>query len=141
MNVRGIDKMMSICLLLTLLFIGCTTTITKSKNPLFIPGTDSIQSQLARLVSCENINLDGKETTTNGKRNTELEVDILNGQHIPADDIQMKALGKSIAVVLKQALQDKNEYDTYKVLFVTREKSGGIIKRNWRGDVFKSEEL
>jgi hypothetical protein len=125
----------------TMLVAGCTITTTKTKNPAFSKSTDALQSELNKLVSCENINLDGKEITTNGKSSSELEIDITNGQNIPADENQMNDLGRQIAIIIKSSLQDKNEYDTYKVLFVVKKGDGDVTQRTWKGKIFKSVEL
>lgn len=105
----------------------------------------SINRQFAngfkQIVSCEGINLGGKEISTNGKVSSELEIDITNGQNIPTDENQMNDLGKQIALVVKQALQDKSQYNTYKVLFVTKREDAGVTQRTWKGKIFKSEEL
>ena len=50
-------------------------------------------------------------------------------------------LGKQIAIEIKQSLQDKNEYNTYKVLFITKKENDGVTQRTWKGKIFKSEEL
>ena len=141
MTLRKMTKTLSLVTLVTLLIIGCTTTTTKTKNPVFSKSTDSLQVDLNKLVSCEGVNLDGKEITTNGKINTELEIDITNGQNVPTDENQMNALAKQIAVEIKEALQDKTEYQTYKVLFITKTESAGVTSRTWKGKIFKSEEL
>ena len=125
----------------TITLISCTTTITKSKSPLFGVQTDTLTVGLNKMVRCENINLDGREITTNGKAASELEVDIMNGKNIPADNDRMKALARTIAVYLKNALQDPREYDSYKVLFVTKTMTDGVTTRNWTGVAFKREEL
>jgi len=134
-------KALSFVTLATLIVVGCTTTTTKTKNSVFSKSTDSLQVDLNKLVSCQGINLDGKEITTNGKITTELEIDITNGQNIPADENQMNALGKQIATGIKEALQDKTEYQTYKVLFIAKTESAGVTSRTWKGKIFKSEEL
>ncbi len=141
MTLTKMTKALSFVTLATLIVVGCTTTTTKTKNPVFSISTDSLQVDLNKLVSCQGINLDGKEITTNGKITTELEIDITNGQNIPADENQMNALGKQIATEIKEALQDKTEYQTYKVLFITKTESAGVTSRTWKGKIFKSEEL
>jgi uncharacterized protein involved in exopolysaccharide biosynthesis len=141
MTFKTFKKSLGLITFTTLFFIGCTTTATKTKNPVFSISTDSLQVDLNKLVSCQGINLDGKEITTNGKATTELEIDITNGQNIPADEDQMNALGKQIAAKIKEALQDKAEYQTYKVLFITKTENSGVTSRTWKGKVFKSEEL
>ena len=70
-----------------------------------------------------------------------MEIDIINGQNISADENQMIDLGKQIAKEIKQSLQDKNEYGTYKVLFITKKENDGVTQRTWKGKIFKSEEL
>lgn len=85
--------------------------------------------------------MDGKEISTNGKTNAELEIDIVNGRDIPTGESEMTSLAKTIASDLKNSLKDRAEYNTYKVLFVTRYRDGGVTRKNWKGQVFKSGEL
>jgi hypothetical protein len=134
-------KTFSFIVLIALLIVSCTTTTTKTKNPIFNRSTDSLQVDLNKLVSCEGINLDGKEITTNGKLSSELEIDITNGRNIPTNENQMNYLGKQIAILIKNALQDKNEYNTYKVLFIEKKENGGVARRTWKGKIFNSQEL
>lgn len=141
MTFTKIPKVLSLITAITLLIVSCTTTTTKTKNPVFSKPPNSLQADLNKLVSCEGINLDGKEINTDGKINTELEIDITNGQNIPSDENQMNDLGRRIAVEIKEALQDKAEYQTYKVLFITKTESAGVTSRTWKGKFFKSEEL
>jgi hypothetical protein len=133
-------KLMAI-LITAAIIAGCTMTTTKTKAPVFSITTEQLQKDLNKLVSCENVNLDGKETNTNGQISSELEVDIINGKGIPADDDQMISLGRSIASDLKKSLKDPNQYSSYKVLFVKKQTDGSMTQRSWRGKVFKSEEL
>lgn len=120
---------------------SCTMTTTRAKPPLFSIPTEQVQRDLNQLVSCENVNLDGMEVTTDGKTDSELEIDIINGKDIPADDDQMISLGKSIASDLKRSLKDQNQYNSYKVLFVKKQTDGGVTQRSWRGKVFNTGEL
>lgn len=134
-------KIISLVLLMPLIIASCTLTTTKTKDPLFSKSTDSLQVDLNKIVSCEAINLDGEEISTNGTASTELEIDITNGRNIPSGENQMKDLEKQIAVKVKQALRDRNEYNTYKVLFVTKKENAGITETTSDGRIFKSEEL
>jgi hypothetical protein len=70
-----------------------------------------------------------------------LEIDITNGQNIPIDQEQMIALGKSIAKVFKNDLKDQNEYNTFQVLFITKQVNGNVTQKDWKGKIFKLEEL
>lgn len=141
MTVTKMTKALSFVTLTILIVVSCTTTTTKTKNPVFSKSTDSLQAHLNKLVSCQGINLGGTEVTTNGKTTTELEIDLTNGQNIPTGENQMNALGKQIAAEIKEALQDKAEYQTYKVLFITKTEDGAVTSRTWKGKIFKSEEL
>ena len=119
---------------------SCTMTTTKTKDPVFTD-MSKVQNELVSLVKAENINLNGKEITTNKKTTSELEVAITNGINIPTGDGERRSLGKSIATSIKRNLKDPNEYDKYTVLFVKKVESGIATNRNWVGDVFSSTEL
>ncbi|HET7117022.1 MAG TPA: hypothetical protein VFI29_11055 [Hanamia sp.] len=125
----------------TLVFISCTITSTKEKKPIFSKTDDSLQESLTKIVKSENINLDGAEISTNGKVTSELEIDIINGMNIPVNVNEMNDLGKKIAVIIKDALKDKNEYNTYKVLFVTKKINGSVEESTSEGKIFSSREL
>jgi hypothetical protein len=127
--------------LIAAVFAGCITTIVSPKGPEFAIPADSLRKSLGALMACEDSNLTGTEVVTNGKPNAVLELDIINGRNIPADDRPGKALAKAVASVLKKALKDKNEYDTYKVLFVAVKSSGSATTRSWKGFTFKTTEL
>jgi hypothetical protein len=123
------------------MLLACTTTVTRSKNPVFAAPMDSLQAGLNRLIVFEHINLDGEEVTTNGKPSTRLQIEVLNGKDIPENGDRLKALAHSLAAGVKDALKDKNEYENYTVLFVKVESSAGVTKRNWKEVTFKSGDL
>jgi hypothetical protein len=120
---------------------GCTTTITRQKEPVYAESTDSLQAQLIQLVLCEHFNVNGREVTTNGKVTSALEIEIINGKSIPEDTVRIKALAAAIASDIKKALKDPNEYGVYRVLFVTVTTNGGVTRRRWKGQVFNGAEL
>jgi|SRR5580658_9795510 hypothetical protein len=131
----------ALCAALLTFVFSCTTTIRKFKPPGYAIAPDSLQAQINRIVSCQTIHLDGAEIITNGKSSSELEIDIINGNGVPGDSSQMKTLGHAIAADVKKALQESDEYDTYRVLFVKVESVEGMVKRTWRGNTFRSSEL
>jgi hypothetical protein len=128
------------CALLTLL-AACTFTTKRIKDPQLATSADSLSRSIGQYVSCEHINLDGKEITSNGKTTSELEIDIINGKNVPTDTARMRSVGRSIASIVRSGLQDVNEYDHYKVLFVKVESSGIETKRTWTGMSYKADEL
>jgi hypothetical protein len=125
---------------ITSVMVSCTLTTTKTKAPVFAD-VGRVKKELTSLVRAENINLAGKEITAYSKTTSELEVDITNGKDIPTADNERKALGKSIAVSVKNNLKDPNAYDKYTVLFITKETNGAVTKRNWVGNIFSAKEL
>jgi hypothetical protein len=141
MPIFRLKQIATICVPLLFLLLACTTTITRTKNPVFAAPIDSLQARLNGLMIFKHINLDGKEVTTNGKRSTQLEIDVLGGKDVPEDNGRMKTLAHSLAVEVKEALKDKNEYDNYTVLFVKVDSSSSVTTRSWKGDTFKSAEL
>jgi hypothetical protein len=134
-------KTFSFLLFSLLIFGSCTLTTTKQKDPLFSESPDSLRSELNQLVVCQNFNVDGKEIMTERKTSSVLEIDVVNGRGIPPNEDQMAALGKRIAAKIKEALQDKNEYNAYKVLFVAVRENGSVTQRKWRGKIFQSNDL
>jgi hypothetical protein len=122
------------------LLSSCTFTTTKTKNPNFIDEA-KVSNELTSIIKAENINLNGKEIKINNKATSELEVSIINGINIPNTEDQRKAFGKSIGTIIKSNLKDPNEYETYKVIFVTKEETANVTKRNWVGNVFSAKEL
>jgi hypothetical protein len=133
--------LLTITLFLTAVSPGCTFTTTIVKPPEFSMNSDSLRMQLNKLVQCEDFSLNGAEITTNGIKETTLEIDVINGKNIPSEDEPMNALGKQIALQLKEDMANSNAYNNYKVLFVTQTINGMITKRMERGKVFKNEEL
>jgi len=132
------------CIIFSLLFYvlsSCTTTTTRTKEPVFDISTTSIENEINTLVSCKGINLNGKETTENGNISSELEIHIINGQNIPTGDTQMIDLGRKIAIVFKKALKNTLDYQTYRVLFITETENAGSTNQTWKGKTFKIEEL
>lgn len=120
---------------------ACTTTTRKMKSPVFTAPLDSVAQGVYRLVVSQHVNVDGWENATNGKVSDLLEIQIYNGQHMPADDPQLKALGDSIAVRMRHVLKDKGEYDTYRVVFIKVDSGSVVTKKSWRAFIYKATEL
>jgi hypothetical protein len=126
---------------LMVILAACTTTVTKIKDPIFAISTDSLAADLNKLVKCERFKGKGKEVTTGNATSSDLEVDVINGKKIPEDKDSIAVLAHSIASAIKNSLKDKNEFDTYTVLFMKVQQSSTLTTRTWRGRKFKSAEL
>lgn len=119
---------------------GCTFTTTREKPPVFSGSTDSLGARLNQLVKCEHFNVDGQEKTTNGKKVSYLQVDVINGVNIPQGE-SMIALARSIGQEVRNALKDTGQYDRYSVRFVMVKVDGGLTSRSWTAKEFESAEL
>jgi len=116
-------KILFTILIATILFASCTTRI---KRPIDLDFTDigKVEQELIELVVSGDINVRGREITTNRKMITfELEIIITNGQDVPTNEDERKAFAKSIARVVRQNLQDENKFEIYRVRFETRSES------------------
>lgn len=120
---------------------SCTFTTTSKKNPVFIKDLSTIQTEFKQVVRCETINLNGKETKSNNKSSSVLEIRIINGDDIPANDLQIKELAKKIGSFFKGSLKDVNEYNSYRILFVTQTTGNGASKSEYIGHEFNSKDL
>ncbi len=125
-----------------LLFAACTTTVTYQKDPVFSEPKDSLRLHLWNLVGTDSINASGKEISINGFTTSQFELQVINSKKIPENDDEMKMLARSIAVEIRNALKDKNEYQKYAIIFAKVEyKSEHYISRTIRGQSFTVKEL
>jgi len=115
-------------------------TTTRAKVPDIIE-SDELEKELVDLVTAENINVNGKEITTNGKTVTELEISVTNGQNLPQEVELQRILGRLLAKHVKLHLKDSTEFDNYKSVFVSKKTDGGVTKSNWVAFDFSSQEV
>jgi hypothetical protein len=128
-------------ILLFFIFVSsCTFTTTKTNNPGFI-NIILLEKKLDSLISCENFNINGREITTNKKSTSEIEISTINCRDVSRNSDQMVDLAKTIASEIKKNLTDPNQYDTYKVLFITKKTNGVLTKTNSKSYVFNSKDL
>jgi len=127
-----------ICLIT--IHLSCTRTTREAHHPVFTNQAQA-ESELVGLAEAENINLSGIQSTTNGQVSTELEVAVINGMDLPLNADQQNALQKSIASSIRRNLQDSNQFDIYKVLFVEKTESNGLTKSKSTGRSFEVSEL
>jgi hypothetical protein len=131
----------TIVLVLMYLISSCTFTSTKTKMLSFKVENAKMTENLKTLVTCENVNVNGLEKKTNDQVSTELEIRIINGSNIPSDETKLRSLGKSIDSLFKQELSNVNDFNTFKVFFITTQSNGPVTSSSTRGFTFKSEEL
>lgn len=85
---------------------------------------EMLSKNLKTFISYEGLNINGTKITTNGKDVTELDIEIINGTSKVAGK-ELASLGENIAMEISKALSNGDEFDTYKIHFVS-EKSSGI---------------
>ena len=120
---------------------GCTTSIVKPKKIEYDSNTTIAEDSLRKLVTCENVDINGKETSRNGKVSAEVQIRIINGKNLPADEMELKGLGKAIASLFKHFITNSNEFDSYQVLFVDQKVNGGATESDYKGWSYKASEL
>jgi hypothetical protein len=106
------------------------------KQPVFTEPLDSMAQGVYRIVVSQHVNVNGWEDSTRGKVSDLLEIQLFNGQHLPADTSQLKALGRSIAGRVRGALKDTGEYDSYRVVFVQVDSGKVVTKKSWRAFIY-----
>jgi hypothetical protein len=142
MSHNRINRIGISCLIAIVLFaISCTFTTTRMKSPEFKIDLKAIANNLVTLVDFKHVNFSGRESKSGKQVNSELEIDIINAVNIPADETKLQQLEKAIASQIKQELKDPQEYNTYKVLFVTQQTEGKRTTGTYKGSVFQSKDL
>jgi hypothetical protein len=141
-NRGGCSCIIAPCFIAIMIFaISCTFTTTTIKNPEFKIDLKSVITNLVPLVDFKNLNLNGREKKSGKLVNAELEIDVINAVNIPSDETKLQTLGKAVASQIRQELVNPEEYNTYKVLFVTQKTEGGRTKGSYRGSIFQAKDL
>jgi hypothetical protein len=130
-----------IYILVSLIFMQCTFTSTRIKSPEFAVNPDTLQSRLGHLINCGEFNLSGIDKKTNGVSTTELEIEIVNANHLPSQEEERKSLAKILSAEIKKYLADSSAYCNYHVLFVTRKTTAGVTISNSLSYEFSKEDL
>ena len=119
------------------------TNVTKNKPlneiPSFKISPDSIQRTFNSMISAEHVNVCGHEKISVSSKKIVLEIDILNGNNIPSDNNDRKALSKKIASFIKYALQNQNAYDEYLIKYMKKSKGSSISSSE--AYEFRNEQL
>src|SRR5690606_11986582 len=120
--------------------LSCTRTTRVAHHPVFTNQAQA-ENELVGLLKAENVNLSGIQSTPNGQVSRELDVTEINGMDIALNADLQNALQKSIASSIRRNLQDPNQFDIYKVLFVEKTESNGLTKSKSTGRSFEVSGL
>ncbi|RZJ67083.1 MAG: hypothetical protein EOO50_07415 [Flavobacterium sp.] len=61
----------------------------------------------------------GKESKSGKETISSLEFSVINPKNLPEDPHTVGELAKSVASLLKKSLKDANQYDVYRIVFVS----------------------
>ena len=118
---------------------GCTYSRTYS--PELNDKAKSISDSIDSKYHFEAINLTGKATSGTSGKHATLTIQFVNGQNIPTDTSQMKALAKQLAIEVKKAIKDTTRFDGYVVGFDTRKTDGDVTSNNFYDFDFTPDDL
>jgi len=128
------------CLAISCLLCGCYyTSTTQPMNLAFredhiLTGSKatnipSFNNNIKGIVDCEKTEIQAVKIKTEIQvakiinirqaTSTTVTATIINGKNIPTGNVQLKELGKNIAVQLKKSINNWEDFENYKVDFVT----------------------
>lgn len=107
-------------ILLLILLAGCEVNTSRSVPPEFSDATQ-VETTLREFVKdAEEISIDGRSITENGRNTRQLEVTFTNSKSIPKEADKREALARAIAQSVKQHLKNKKTYHTIDIQFVSK---------------------
>lgn len=107
-------------ILLLLLLAACETTTSRSVPPEYTDATQAEAALREFVNDAEEISVDGRSITENGRNRRQLEVTFTNSKSIPKDADKREALARAIAQSVKHHLKNKNAYQTIDIQFVSK---------------------
>jgi hypothetical protein len=118
---------------------ACTSTQT------YTPELNANQKVIADSINSrygfENIEITGKKMSGSGGNHTNVTVKFINGKNIPTDEATQTTIAKELAQLIKKALKNPNEFESYTILFVTKTVDGAYASEKYTGHEFKSSEI
>jgi len=125
----------------SILLYSCTYTSTSTNTNKVATETSALSQKIKTMVDYQDISYQTEKKNTNGVKTSAMVVNIINAKNIPETDDSLKLLGKKIATELKLAAKNSNEYNTYRVVFISKEQNGIITKTMNAGYTFKNGDL
>jgi hypothetical protein len=101
----------------------------------------SISKDINSIIFAPESNVNGKQSSSNGRTTTELSFNHINPHDLPTDTAEQYILGQYIATLLKHALKDPNSFTEYKILFTRKVNDGSTTKSNYTAYSYKSSAL
>ena len=124
-----------------IIFTSCHFTTTTTNTPTFSSGADSMSRTLNKLIVCQNINVTGKVSKTDGQVSAEIDIEVLNASNLSSNAEDLRTLGNQIAVTVKKYLASPKDYNTFKVIFVAQKTSGSVSVTSSRSFDYDEKSL
>ncbi len=127
-----------------MLIAGCNITGTEYYSPAFTIIQDSVENRIKNGTDFKQIEFRAARTkNAEGEMiNNGLEIDILSIMPIPDNDSQISELARQIALPVKQALKNPQDYSYYQINFLAQQGiSRSLKKQTAKVIVLKSSEL
>jgi hypothetical protein len=127
-----------------ILMAGCDITGTEYYSPAFTIIQDSVESRIRNVADFKQIEFRAARTkNAEGEIiNNGLEIDILSTIPVPDNDSQINELARQIALPVKQAQKNPQDYRYYQINFLSQQGiSRSLKKQTVIVVVLKSSEL
>jgi hypothetical protein len=98
--------------LVTIMWSACTD---HTFPPEFKVTKESIIADIQKIISAETIHIEGFKTPQNDTVSLWLSVGIINPRNLPKDHDLLMDMRKRIAVLVKDALKDPNQFKIYDI--------------------------
>ena len=138
-------KFFKLTLSLLILFFSVTYLTACTSTQTYMPELNTNQKVIADSINSrygfENIEMTGKKMSGSGGNHTSVTVKFINGKNIPTDEATQTTIAKELAQLIKKALKNPNEFESYTILFVTKTVDGASTSEKYTGHEFKSDEI
>jgi hypothetical protein len=118
---------------------GCN--YSRTYMPELNDSAKTISDRIDSKYHFETIDVTGKKTSGTSGKHTTPTIKFVNGQGIPTDNTQMKALAKQLAIEVKKAIKDTTKFDGYIVGFDIRTVDGVVTSNTFREFDFTPKDL
>jgi hypothetical protein len=101
----------------------------------------SLQSELKNPGGFESVGITNNSNTRNGTTRNTIELNLVNGKELPADENALNTLIKSKAKIIADQLENKKDYLYIKVKLESNSQNGIVSKSITRDFTFYFDEL
>lgn len=122
-------------------FISCGNNL-KLKKPIFKREFNQVIQEIGSTGSFSDVSFKLSTNQTNNENPSyELELKLINGQSLPNSEHGLDSLAKNAATILKNSIQNINDYDWISVIFENRNNAVVIETTKKNVFVYRPSEL